>query len=438
VSLHDEHGNPYSSANTDALDHWQTAVAAYLTYNDDPFPLVDEALAVDPDFVMGHCFHAVGNLSGTDGRSLPEVARRLEILNGLASRANDRERGHIAAVNAWYGGEWEKARDCWGHILDAYPRDGFALHVVHTLDFYLGDPRILRDRIARVLPFWDATVPGHSHVVAMHAFGLEEDGNYPRAEERALYAYDCDRRDAWAVHTVAHVYEMEGRVHDGIAWLDETWDHWIDGVFAVHNAWHKCLFHLDLGEFDRALEIHDAVLFRPKSDFVQELLDCASLLWRLTLMGLDLRERWAEQAPFWQARIDDGCYAFNDMHAMMALAGAGDETGQEALLARMEATAQGEGTNAMMTRRVGLPVCRGIQAWSRGHYAQAVAALEPVRYDTHLFGGSHAQRDVIGLTLIQSAFAAGDLPAARRLVAERAERRPGSRLNQEYMELAGL
>jgi len=438
MSLLDEHGNPYSSDNRDALASWERAVAAYQTYNDDPFPVVDAALEADPDFVMGHCFHAAAQLSGTDKAGLVEVRKRMERLGDLAPAANDRERGHIAAIAAWAGGDLRKAAACWGAVLESFPRDAFALHIVHTLDFFLGDARILRDRIARVLPHWDASVPGHSHVVGMHAFGLEESGDYPRAEERGLYACDLDPRDAWATHAVAHVYEMEGRLEDGVAWLDRTWDHWIEGVFGVHNAWHKALCHVDLGQHDAALEIYDSVLFRPQADFVQELLDAASLLWRLDLTGTDTGERWQVLAPCWRRRTGDGNYAFNDIHTMMAMVATGDELGQADLLKTMEAVAQTEGTNAMMTRRVGLPVCRGFQAFGRRRFDEAVKHLAPVRYDTHLFGGSHAQRDVIALTLVEAALATEDMTLARTLAAERLALKPSSPTNRRFYSRAGL
>ncbi|MBT5432263.1 MAG: tetratricopeptide repeat protein, partial [Rhodospirillaceae bacterium] len=364
MSLVDEHGNPHSTTSDDAIGTWDRAVDIYQTYNEDPYPHVDAALEADPDFVMGHAFHAAGMLMGADGKNRPKIAERLETLNRLAPRANDRERGHIAALNAWHEGDWPRAQGCFGHVLAAYPRDAYGLHVAHFLDFFQGDSRITRDRIARVLPFWDTTVTGHNFITGLYAFALEEDGDYPRAEERGLYAWDCDNRDAWAVHALAHVYEMEGRIEDGLAWLNDTWDHWADGVFAVHNAWHKTLFHLEQGEYGDALDLYDAVLFRPGDDYVSEVHDCAALLWRLTLLGVDVSERWREQLPLWQARIGDATFAFNDMHCMMALAACGDEAGQTELLTTLEKTAEGETTNAMMTRHIGLPVCRGMQAWA--------------------------------------------------------------------------
>ena len=66
------------------------------------------------------------------------------------------------------------------------------------------------------------------------------------------------------------------------------------------------------------------------------------------------------------------------------------------------------GTNAMMTRDVGLPVCRAIQAFGRGNYRAAIEELMPVRQIAHRFGGSHAQRDVFSLTLIEAALRAKD------------------------------
>jgi hypothetical protein len=37
------------------------------------------------------------------------------------------------------------------------------------MDFYRGDALNLRNRVSLVLPHWDASVPGYSYVLGMHA-----------------------------------------------------------------------------------------------------------------------------------------------------------------------------------------------------------------------------------------------------------------------------
>ena len=83
---------------------------------------------------------------------------------------------------------------------------------------------------------------------------------------------------------------------------------------------------------------------------------------------------------------------------------------------------------------VGLPVARAIQALGAGDAAGAVALLRPVRSQAHRFGGSHAQRDLIDLTLIDAAQRAGDQPLAAALAAERAALRPHSPLAQRLTQ----
>lgn len=50
---------------------------------------------------------------------------------------------------------------------------------------------------------------GYGNVVGMHAFGLVENGAYALAEEKADVALAIQSTDIWAVHAMAHVYEME-------------------------------------------------------------------------------------------------------------------------------------------------------------------------------------------------------------------------------------
>ena len=70
-----------------------------------------------------------------------------------------REQRHIAAAGALVDGRWREAARRLEDLSLEYPRDALALQVGHQLDFFLGDSRMLRDRIARALPAWDE-VPG--------------------------------------------------------------------------------------------------------------------------------------------------------------------------------------------------------------------------------------------------------------------------------------
>jgi hypothetical protein len=276
----------------------------------------------------------------------------------------------------------------------------------------------------------------------MHAFGLEETGLYGRAEEAGRRAVQLNPRDPWAIHAVAHVMEMEGRVQDGIRWLTGSRADWAtDNMFSYHNWWHLALHHLDLEETDRVLALYDESI-RPHTNAVPlEMVDASALLWRLRLRGIDAGARWRRLADDWAPLADQGHYAFNDVHALLAFIGAGREAETAQVMGALERAAAGTGDNAMMSREVGLPLARALLEFEAGRYAGAAARLLAVRERAHRFGGSHAQRDLIQLTLAEAALRSGDAPLARALAAERTDLKPASvwnwRLAQRAAALAG-
>jgi hypothetical protein len=109
-----------------------------------------------------------------------ELAASIAAIEGN-SRANERERRHAAAARSWLDGDVARAARLWGELLRDHPRDRLALLVNHGLDFRLGHREMLRDRTAAVLPHWDARDAEYGYVLGMHAFGLEETGDYDRA-----------------------------------------------------------------------------------------------------------------------------------------------------------------------------------------------------------------------------------------------------------------
>jgi tetratricopeptide (TPR) repeat protein len=429
---------PVSIEDEDLLAGYEVALGAFRSYVGDPVLAIDTALERSSDFVLGHLFRAIAlylvaerSFAASAGRSLIEAEAR-------RSLANDRERRLMDAIRALVDGDWDRACDGLDGLLARYPRDALALQTAHLMDFFRGDALNLRNRIARVLPYWDHSTPGYSYVLGMHAFGLEECNQYPEAEAVARQALDYERKDAWAVHAATHVMEMQGRVREGIEFLESRRLDWApDNGFAYHNWWHLALFYLDLDDAARVLALYDDEIATRTDDFAIGLVDESSLLWRLQLFGVDIGDRFERVADRWAAKgtQGDGWYAFNDMHALLAYAGAGRADAVDGIVdAVTHAAAAGEVSNRMMSEQVGVPVCRGMRDFANGNYAAALQTLSEVRDRAHRFGGSHAQRDVITLTLIEAAIRAGEGQVARHYINERRVAKPSSKLGERLAE----
>ena len=165
-----------------------------------------------------------------------------------------------------------------------------------------------------------------------------------------------------------------------------------------------------------ALALYD---LRMQGPALSELIDASALLWRLHLRGVNVGDRWSALADNWAPIASAGNYAFNDMHAAMAFVGAGRESTAQTVLEAQRAAMESGSDNASFTREVGHAATRAILAFGEANYDETVELLRPIRNYAHRFGGSHAQRDVIDLTLIEAAKRSGRAALARALEAER-------------------
>ena len=425
--MKDARGLAVSTSSAQALEHFETALTQFHSYTGDPLATMQQALQADPEFALAHLFNAFAMYTATEQRYLPAVHEAIAKAAALRAKMNSRERDLLDAAELLVDGKWREASRAFDSILIEHPRDTLAMQTAHLMDFFQGDALNLRNRISRVLPHWDEKVPSYSYILGMHAFGLEECNQYPDAEHAARRALELQPRDGWAVHAVAHVMEMQGRIAEGIEWLQSRESDWApDNMFAPHNWWHLALFNMDLGNFDAALDLFDQKLAGPPLDMMLVLLDASALLWRLRLEDVDVGDRFERVADVWAGKLEQeaGYYAFNDAHAMMSFAATG-RAGEIARLRRSMRTAvKGSAFNAAMTRDVGMPLADGLAAYARNRHAEAIAAIEPVRDTANLFGGSHAQRDLLTLTLIDAAIRAGDTRRARHYIAERQVHKP--------------
>ena len=425
---------PLSGATAASLAAFEQACHELRCFIGDPVASVDRAIAASPTMTQAHALKAWLHLLGTEPAGLAVARDCLHTASRLP--ANARERGHLEAVRLVTEGRWRAAGRVLEDVSAACPRDALALQAGHQIDFFTGDSRMLRDRVARVLPAWDAHVPGFHAVLGMYAFGLEECGDYAQAERFGRESVDREPRDGWGWHSVAHVLEMQNRTAEGIAWLRQDSEAWTrESFFAVHNWWHLALYHLERGELEQVFELCDGPICGKGSAVIVDLIDATALLWRLTLQGIHVGPRWEAVADRW-ALTQPGNYAFNDWHAMMAFVGSGRTKAQKTIIETLRETAQGEGDTAAFAREVGLDASLAIQAFGQGRFAETVRLLRPLRHQAHRFGGSHAQRDLIDLTLLEATIRAGNPTLASALASERVARRPESPLARLFVERA--
>lgn len=388
------------------------------------------AAAADPSCVLGRVLSAYLALLSTEGADVARAAATVGSI-GDDRRLEERERAHRSVLETWVAGDLRGAGALLGALSIEYPRDLLALYVGHQIDFLTGNAAKLRDRIGRALSDWSTDDPAFGFLLGMHAFGLEECNQYGRAAEAGRAALAAHPEDVWGLHAVVHTYEMQGQVRDGLGFFDERRADWRgDNFLRVHNSWHYALFALEGDDVARALAIYDEVLHPPGTrDVAYELVDAASLLWRLELEGTPVGGRWSPLADAWRRVLVPGFYPFNDLHAVMAYVGDGDLAEGQRVVAALERSVEaGHPSTAgrQRTAQVGRAVCSGLLRFATADFDGAIESLLSVRGSVHEIGGSHAQRDVVERTLLEAAIRAGRGDLARALLSERVSRRESS------------
>jgi hypothetical protein len=440
----DLRGNPTASTSAPARDAAELALWRMMSFFDTPLADLDQASAHDPGWALPHVMKAGFLLSLTEPSLVPEATQHLARARSLADGATPRERAHLEAVALGLDGRWHQACRVWDDLLLQHPRDALALQWAHLWDFYRGDAVQLRLRPARALPEWDDGDPLLPYVLGLYAFGLEENNLYPQAEETGRRALGGEPSVPWAVHAVAHVMDMQGRYDDGAAWMRLQQPGWAEGNgFACHLWWHTALFRLEAMDHPGVLRLVDAHLSGDAMQITLQRVDAASLLWRLHLLGVEVDACFRDLLAHWHVTdADAGYYAFNDVHLLLAMLGAGDVPRAEAWLARCAeralAGADAGRSNLAMARDVGLPLMRGFVAYARGEHDAAALALHPVRALAQRFGGSHAQRDLIDQTLMAASAAGSHKAIGRALLNERLMAKPATPLTRHWAERLGV
>ena len=434
--IRDAQGHDLTGATAGAARDTDAAVRAFCLAYGDPTAHFDAALAAAPGCAMAALGKAWVLAMSNDPAGVTTARASAERIRALPM--NERERTHLAALEHAAAGRWASAAAILDRHLMRYPFDLMAHQTVMRLDGFLGRFHLTAGRTVRALPLWSKEQPGYGILYSFYGFGLEELGDYGKAEDVSRRAAELEPHGYWPHHAVSHVLEMTGRPRAGLEWMAEREPLWSgkSNSNRVHIHWHKALFHVELGENDTALALLDGPIHATLRPVGTSLCNATALLWRLEMSGIEAGERWQDYARLWSGRANGATSVFNDIHGALTLLRAGDDEGFVKLRSDMQATASVGTEQSPIWRDIGLPVVDGLSAFTGGDYAQAVGHLLPARFSLARMGGSTAQRDVIEWTLTEAALHAGLRDVAVALAHERMALRPDSVPNRHFLAAA--
>jgi tetratricopeptide (TPR) repeat protein len=389
----------YTASSAASLQPFEAALTSYLGARTDVMEILDGLQSTDPEMFMARVFRGyLLKLAGHPqfNAALTGLVKQLED-QACAQALTSREHTHQQVLKFWIEDQSAAALSLLEQLLLEHPLDMLALRIAHYLHFYDGSGAAMSASTRRVLGAWPLDHPHYPFLQGMHAFGLEESGDYDQALALGRDAVQANSQDIWATHAVAHVYEMLGEYDQGFNWLTQTEPGWKDtNNFRYHVIWHQALFCLGRGEHDKALSIYDNQLADSVADdFYLDICNNAALLWRLEFLGVDVGQRWQPLVDTCARHCNDRELLFANLHYLIPLA-VTCAPALEPALDNLSDWAQGSTDQAVLCREVGVALAQAVAQAPQ----QPGAALEPllaVKDETYRIGGSKAQRELFRL-----------------------------------------
>ena len=416
MSLQDLYGNAVSSHSRPAVDAYDRGVRGLLGFSADIIDSFRAALAADPEFVLARAALAVALFLA---EQMTEARAEMQRASASAATLPPRERHHVEALALWVAGRANEAIPLIQACLAEHPRDMVLMQRLYYIYFWQG-------RSAEMLALTESVrhaLAADGFMLGYHAFALEENRRYEEALPLAERAIAMNARDAWAVHTFAHVLYERGENLRGIEALPlriDPCDHL--GYFKNHLLWHLALMHLAEGRYEQVNELFRRVFGDVAITVGSDLQDSVALAWRLDLYGQPDPGRWKQLGTAARGWLEVPLLLFHDLHVGMALAAAGDWSDAETQLDHLRS--RGKKSRTSTLPEVVVPLLEGLHAFARGDYPEAVTKIAPLEARIIEVGGSHAQREVFHDTLLEAALRARHPEHARPLLERRLEKRP--------------
>jgi tetratricopeptide (TPR) repeat protein len=412
----DSWGLPVTTSSPRALEHYDRGVRALLGWEACALHEFEAATREDPRLAVAHAGTAVCLFleeKFVEARTAGEEARK------GAAGLTARERSHAEAIALLVNGKLPDAERTMKEHLATFPRDLTVLQRLYFIWFWQG-------RFPEMLDFMTAAAPAYDGAPffgGLHAFALEQAHRCDDAVRLADAALARNAHDAWSVHALAHALYESGVFDTGIARLPSatgrcTGLNW----FQNHLVWHLALMHFAKGDVEKASAMGRETFEREPSAIAGDLHDSISLLWRLTLVGKDVGERWKPFVGIAGQRLDRQGLLFHAAHLAMALSAGGDWPTAERQLGMLRERAPKDRTGLVADLLI--PLIEGLHGFAARDWRRTIDRIEPLRGRITELGGSRAQRDVFHDTFLEACFRAGDTERAGRYLTERVARRP--------------
>lgn len=427
----DNSGQEFTAANQQAVDAFERTVEALYRVATDTGVHLKAVFEADPEMPMAHCLKGYFFMFMASAPLKQRAQKAHQDALKFAKHATPREIAHIKALGFWSSDQKSSAIKIWDEILEQHPLDAVALRLGHFGHFYSGDAVAMRKVLETVYPSWGPSTPGYSFILGMRGFAFEECGDYQDAEKFARAGLEIDAVDPWAIHAVAHIMEMQERRAEGVQWINGHKPNWQGANnFRYHVIWHLALMHWGLGDFERVLKIYDEELWDPSSDEYADLCNNAALLMRLEYVGIDIGDRWQNLYEKVKERTDEHILLFADVHFAMMYAAMGDDARVQDLISNSP------DIGGALRTEVSGPLCQAMMDFRNDNCHQAQTTLLGLRGRIIEIGGSHAQRDVFELLMIEASIKSGDFETARHMLVNRTQTSPNNGVN--WKKLAGV
>lgn len=409
----DSLGNPVTVARGSTLRAVDEFIDGYLAYETRAEGIVAAADA-DPECCIANVYAGFLWMFLEAPDAAVRAAQYLAAAERAAPAATLREQLNTAVLAAWAADDLPETLRLCERIGEEFPRDLVVVKTHQYFEFNRGNsPQMLRAAL-RVLP-------GNSDVAYLHgmlAFAYEQCHLLDDAERAARSALNLRRKEPWAQHALAHVMLTRGRIDEGALFLEGMQDTWVglNSFMITHLWWHLALFYLSQGRNAAVLEAYDRHCWGVAKNYSQDQIGAVSLLARMEVTGIEVGERWQDLGSHLAARARDTVLPFLTMQYIYGLGRAGRVEAEELLESVRQRAAKAAPFVREVWRDVALPACEGLYAHARGDFDGAWRHLGTAMPRMIEAGGSHAQRDLFELLLLDAAIQSGRLVAAQQML----------------------